>query len=256
MTQRAGGGRSGAAVAVRAVLFDFGGTLCEYGALPGEARRRAMALLGLDLADREVASTVSEAAAEVTREFARRRAYLHRDLFRAQLELAAARLGVDAGPVLDDFTAEHTAELVGAFVPRPDAAEVLDRLRAAGIHVGMVSNADDDFLLPSLDAAGLLPLLDACTSSEAAGSCKPDLGIFEAGLAAAGVPAEAALFVGDSVPHDVVGAQRLGMRTVLIDNGLPAPPLADGLDVGAVPDHQVTSLLEVWELVGRLNGGG
>ena len=85
-------------------------------------------------------------------------------------------------------------------------------------------------------------VLDAWTSSEEAGSCKPDPGIFHQALRKAGCPAEAALFVGDSLPADVAGGNALGMTTVLLREVGMAAPAADG---SQEPDHVIESLSEV-----------
>jgi putative hydrolase of the HAD superfamily len=51
--------------------------------------------------------------------------------------------------------------------------------------------------------------------SSAVGVCKPHPRIFEEALRQVGVNACEALFVGDIVRKDIVGAQRVGMRAVL-----------------------------------------
>jgi putative hydrolase of the HAD superfamily len=45
---------------------------------------------------------------------------------------------------------------------------------------------------------------------------KPHRSIFDAALERAGVPAQAALMVGDSLKHDVEGALAAGMKAVLL----------------------------------------
>jgi HAD superfamily hydrolase (TIGR01509 family) len=59
------------------------------------------------------------------------------------------------------------------------------------------------------------------------GFMKPHPSIFEEGLRQAGVAAPRAVMVGDSVPHDIAGALRLGMRGVLVARS--------GLSRGAPP---------------------
>ena len=78
-------------------------------------------------------------------------------------------------------------------------------LRERDLHVGIVSNVDDDQFRAAWSGFGLEDHVDAVTTSEEAGSCKPDAAIYRLALAkAGGPPPEAVVFVGDSVPHDVV----------------------------------------------------
>lgn len=68
---------------------------------------------------------------------------------------------------------------------------------------------------------------------------KPAPEFFAAVVAAAGVPAEQIVYVGDSWEHDVVAPQRAGLRSVWLNRqGLPRP-------VGCTPDAEVSSLAEL-----------
>jgi FMN phosphatase YigB (HAD superfamily) len=131
---------------------------------------------------------------------------------------------------------------------------VLEALRDRGIYRGVVSNADDDFLGPILERHGLAALVDDWTSSEEADSCKPDPEIYRWALRKAGCAAAEVLFVGDSLQHDIAGADAVGMRTALVANGLPAAPLSDGLDAPARPDFELRTLTELLAVIDELNG--
>ena len=67
-----------------------------------------------------------------------------------------------------------------------------------------------------LQQTGLAGLTDVELCSEMARSCKPDPAIFLQALAAVGVAPDRAMFVGDSVEADIVGGNRVGMRTALL----------------------------------------
>jgi len=100
------------------------------------------------------------------------------------------------------------------------ARTALGDLRAAGIRLAIVSNAarHSEALL---DLCGLRELVDATTMSWSAGVLKPDPRIYRAALDALGVAAAEAAFVGDGGDRELHGARRLGLRTVLIERGLP-----------------------------------
>jgi HAD superfamily hydrolase (TIGR01509 family) len=191
---------------------------------------------------------------EISLSYSTRTSYLHRDLFRDQLVRAAELLGAVApADLLERFESDNLANLISHMRPREDAAEMLRALEDRHVYRAVVSNADDDFLGPLLQRNGLDGLLDDWTSSEEAASCKPDPRIFQHALKKAGFAAEEVLFVGDSVQHDIVGASRVGMRSVLIDNGLDAAPLSHGLDASAEPDFSIQDLTELLPIVDKFN---
>jgi putative hydrolase of the HAD superfamily len=205
---------------IRAVLFDFGGTLFDYETVATGERESIIELAGwAGIAEdpRTVLRTYRVALKKVFYEYLPRPYYLHRDLFRDALQEMAASFGLT-------FSEEHLARYREAqqqrrerdFVLRDGVRETLETLRTRGVHVGMVSNVDNDQLTHMLELCRLEPHFDSILSSEHAQSCKPDSGIFAEALRRAGCISEEALFVGDSLQQDIAGANRTGMRSVLI----------------------------------------
>lgn len=95
-----------------------------------------------------------------------------------------------------------------------DAVPTLTRLRAAGLRIGLISNAG--FPIRSvLDREGITPLVDGMALSYEVGSVKPEIAIFRAALDAIGLRAEQVLLVGDSGTDDV-GGTAIGMRTLVL----------------------------------------
>jgi putative hydrolase of the HAD superfamily len=240
---------------VTAVLFDLGGTLFSYEGREkmGVANVAALERLGLSNDDPAVRDARRRASEEIEREYATRRTFLHRDLFRDRIVRTAALLGVECPPdVLAIYDDENREAIVAGLVPRPDAKDVLAALRARGLYVGVVSNADDDYLGLTLERHGLHTVLDHWLSSEGADSCKPDHQIFEVALRHAGRTAAETLFVGDSPQHDIAGAAAVGMRTVLIGDPAGIAPLSRGL-TAVDADYVVTALTEIVAIVDSLN---
>lgn len=238
----------------RAVFFDFGGTLFSYRSVQGQAFqplvRAALARLGLAPEEDAVGRAWRRASADAFRAFHDRPYYLHKELFQDTFRRFAAELGGAAAETDLEWYHEAQRELVvQGFELRPGCVETLSALRRAGLHTAIVSNIDDDYLLPMLERAGLAEHLDAWTSSEAARSCKPDALIFEHALGRAGVGAEEAVFVGDSPEHDIAGALRLGLRTILIRDGDLENPGAGAGEAGA-PHHVIDDLREIPPLLG------
>jgi putative hydrolase of the HAD superfamily len=123
--------------------------------------------------------------------------------------------------------------------------ETLSALRARGVYVGMVSNVDDDQLTHMLELARIAEHFDSILSSEQAQSCKPDPAIFSEALRRAGCAPAETLFVGDSLQQDIAGANRVGLRSVLIwsDSGRQPP------DGKHRPRHVIRQIPEVLDLV-------
>ena len=229
-----------------AAFFDFGGTLYSY-QNPGLSLRhvlqQAAGRLGIDASRQELRDAYLVASRAAALEFLPRPYYLHRELFEDTYRRFAEALGAKPEPELLRWCCEQQRErALENFELRPDCVETIETLRGAGLHVSIVSNIDDDYLDPMVERAGLDQVLNAWTSSEEAGSCKPDPGIFRHALGKAGCSAQAVLFIGDSVEADVAGAHALGMTTVLIrDIQMPWS------DAGRpqAPDHTIESLSEV-----------
>ncbi len=81
---------------------------------------------------------------------------------------------------------QYAATVDGALGCGRIAWRRLHAVASAGLHVQIVSNIDDELLHPLARAAGLAGAFDAMTSSEEAGSCKPDPAIYRHGLGQGG----------------------------------------------------------------------
>ncbi|MDX2166594.1 MAG: HAD family hydrolase [Deltaproteobacteria bacterium] len=233
----------------RAVLFDFGGTLYDYASLlPGDAESlwQLCEWAGVSATPEEVRRAQRESMRRVFHAYLPRRYYLHRDLFRDAVVGTLEALGVAP----QDEHLERYREMqwrlhARDFRLREGVVETLTEMRRRGLHVGMVSNIDDDQLDHLIDVAGLRAHFDSLLSSERAGSCKPDPGIFTQALERAGCAAGEALFVGDTLAADIAGANRMGMRSALIWHRADKPPPADG----ERPHHVIRTIPELLDLL-------
>ena len=110
-----------------------------------------------------------------------------------------------------------------------DVAPAVERLRAGGLRVGIVSNWDSR-LEALLDGLEMSAGLDTVISSAQVGLHKPDPRIFELACEHMGVSPAATVHVGDHYYADVLGATATGMTAVAIDRhgGLQAP---EGVEV-------------------------
>jgi putative hydrolase of the HAD superfamily len=116
--------------------------------------------------------------------------------------------------------------------PRPGIVEEIQQLSAAGVPIGITSNAVyHPFLLWALERFGLLPLLRSVISSASCGYYKSRAEIFHATAAALDTPPECVIHVGDSFRFDVVAARRAGLRAVWLNLKGEAPPDPDLADL-------------------------
>ncbi len=117
---------------------------------------------------------------------------------------------------------------------------VLEELRPR-FKLGVVSNWYGN-LEAVLSEAGMRTFLDVVVDSTREGVFKPDPLIFELALRKLQVDAAETAMVGDSILKDCVPAHRLGMRTILIDAGARA---SKDVRAPGLPDHTIGSLEQV-----------
>ncbi len=96
---------------------------------------------------------------------------------------------------------------------------------------------------PMLDSGAFVAGLEYAAEVEATVLGKPSVAYFEAALEALDADPEHAWMIGDDLESDIAGAQRFGMRTVLVRTGKFRP---DDLErAGVVPDVVVSSIAHV-----------
>jgi 2-haloalkanoic acid dehalogenase type II len=203
-------------------LFDLGGTLFAHQPTDSSLANLAHAArqLGIDRSPDALLSEFRAARQAVEAEFADRPFYLHRELVASGIARFAENLGYRPRDAwVAEYCDRQRASVVAELQLRDDCIATLAALRRRGHYLAIVSNIDDDYLLPLLDRTGLDALFDHYTSSEAAGACKPDSAFFEHALRLAGLNADDVLFVGDSLLHDVAGARRVGMDVAWLREG-------------------------------------
>jgi HAD superfamily hydrolase (TIGR01509 family) len=260
---------------IKGIFFDLGGTLFSYnygargrGAAKsaGEGKSSAprrmggglgfvLRELGIEADPADIGASWGEANRHVGQRYGRERFFLHRDLFRDTMSHFLADFGHTASDdLLDEFHLRQREAMLENLPIRDDCHEALGQLKQRGLYLSIVSNIDDDYLYPLVGKHGLGHLLNHCTSSEEARSCKPDTEIFHHALKKSGLRTEEVLFVGDSLHHDVAGADAIGMRSArIVEEGIETP-LTHGLEVTAQPTYEITHLTELVDIVEQNNG--
>lgn len=171
-----------------------------------------------------IVSTAALVAAEPPAKFAIDEALRHHestDADRAWLymELVLENAGVAPGEgvarAVAELAAYHAEHNLWEHVPG-DVVPALERLRALGLKMVVVSNANG-VLHQMFDRVGLTPYFHSICDSCVEGVEKPDPRFFEIALARSGSTPGATMHVGDLYHVDVLGARRAGLRQMLID---------------------------------------
>jgi HAD superfamily hydrolase (TIGR01509 family) len=112
----------------------------------------------------------------------------------------------------------HFAVEDGLRSPATGAVALLSELRAAGYRIGILSNTiGGHWVRHWTDTHGFRPYVDAVVVSDEIGIRKPRPEIFLTTLERLGIDDPVrAVMVGDTLAHDIAGARRVGMRTVLV----------------------------------------
>ena len=95
----------------------------------------------------------------------------------------------------------------------PHVRETLDTFQKNGIRMGLLSDFPP---VTKLDNLGILEYWDTVICSEQCGKLKPDPFPFTELVRKMALPAGDILYVGNSVPYDMIGARGVGMRTALV----------------------------------------
>jgi putative hydrolase of the HAD superfamily len=228
-------------MAVRAVIFDWGGTLTPWHTVDHVVLWQEVCSL------------------HFTGEHARRHAAAIHAAER-ELWLAAERDNRSAtiGHVFERAGVVPTEEFLVSYfeawephtLTDPEAPELFRQLRAAGIKIGVLSNTmwPRSMHEQVFGRDGVLGLIDGAVYSSEIDWTKPHPEAFRAAMAAVGVTDPAAcVFVGDRPYDDVYGAKRAGMRAVLIPNS--DVPAYDGSQPDAVISRlaELLPLIEAWQ---------
>ncbi|MBG0826794.1 HAD family hydrolase [Planomonospora sp. ID67723] len=126
---------------------------------------------------------------------------------------------------------------------RSEVREGLERLRAAGWKVAIVTNGTADNQLGKIQRTGLAEAVDAYALSGLEGIRKPDAGLFEIAAKRCGMSlADGGWMIGDHLVADIGGGRAAGLRTVWVDRGTWP-------DQEHRADHVVTDVLQAMEIL-------
>ena len=125
--------------------------------------------------------------------------------------------------------------------PRRGAVDTLVELRRLGIGTGLITMCSED-VVDVWEETPLAGLFDVEVFSCSCGLRKPDARIYDLALGPLGVVPSEALFVGDGANDELAGAERIGMRAILIHRPGREPVWPE---LREWPGTRITSIPEV-----------
>jgi HAD superfamily hydrolase (TIGR01549 family) len=209
------------------VLFDLDNTLVDR---QGTYRRWAESFAGMRDLDEQALDWLCEADNDG---FAQRA-----DVF----ALARERFGLQED--VEDLVTAYWSEYPSFYRPDPLVTEALERIRASGWLVGIVTNGSSTQHV-KVTRAGLSDFIDACCVSEEIGVQKPDRRIFDEALRRCGrtVSTDPAWMVGDAPGPDISGGREAGLRTIWMHRG------RQWAETDYRPDAEVGTIRDAVELM-------
>ncbi len=234
----------------KTIIFDVNGTLLGYEDPLGFEKRFAAGCQ--DLGAQVSPDDVQRAMAIVVQQWSerkqtgRRRASGGEQYHRSMTWFYQALLTTLGVPGDSDRQADSLYERFiireGFMPPFNEVKETLERLRAQGLRLGILSNFPPH-LEDALKRHGLHGYFDFFVVSSLVGLEKPDAAIFELAIERAGCPRDEILYVGDDLYDDIRGAQSVGLTAILTDRHNRWPE-ADCLKIKSLSELLDPRLLE------------
>ena len=214
-----------------AISFDCYGTLIDWeaGILP--TLRALIKSHGRSLSDTALLELYGEFEAE-----AESGPY---QSYRKVMESVIQQLGEQMGfrPSPGEIRSLH--ESVPAWLPFSDTVPALQQLEKR-YKLVVISNIDDDLFTQTRKHLGVP--FDCVITAQRACSYKPSPNNFRLALQTMGIPPDQLLHVGQSVYHDVIPAQLLGIPTVWVNRRSAGPGVGAVRAASGRPDLEVSDL--------------
>ncbi|HLO05219.1 MAG TPA: haloacid dehalogenase type II [Terriglobales bacterium] len=221
----------------RLLTFDCYGTLIDWESGIFSALRPILARHGKTISDSDLLRLYSEfEAAGEQGEF---RPY--RQVLESVVKGFGERLGfTPAEPEISSLP-----DSLPNWLPFPDTVAALGKLKAH-YQLAIISNVDDDLFAAT--ARRLEVIFDYVITAHQARAYKPSLQIFKLAQQRTGAIPSRWLHVGQSLYHDVVPAQSLGIKTVWVNRASPRPGAGAAKTASARPDLELPDLKSLAQL--------
>jgi 2-haloacid dehalogenase len=162
--------------------------------------------------------------------------------YREVLMSVVRQFGIELGFTPTAQELRSLPDFLPSWKPWPDTVAALHQLKSR-FRLAILSNVDDDLFArtrPQLEVD-----FDEVITAQQAQAYKPSLKLFELALSRVNAPAHRVLHVGQSIYHDVIPAQALGLATVWVNRPSARPGVGAVKAAEAKPDLTVSSLAEL-----------
>ena len=223
----------------KVLTFDCYGTMIDWESGIFSALRPILAAHGKNISDSALLELYSELEVSAEKgEFLR-----YRDVLQAVVRGFGERLGF----LPTDAEVRWLPESLANWQPFPDTVEALRKLKAR-YQLAVISNVDDDLFASTAPKLGVA--FDQVITAQQARCYKPCIRIFELAEERMSVSREHWLHVGQSIYHDVIPAQSLGIATVWVNRPSPRPGAGAAKAAAGKPDLEVPNLQTLAKLAG------
>jgi putative hydrolase of the HAD superfamily len=206
---------------IKAVFFDLYHTLVRYEPPQEELEAKALKDFGIDTSPEVFHRPLVIADEFIYQEIAQRplsqRSQEEKMALYAQYQgILLKEAGIEASEKLVLGMLAKMQQFKMKLVLFDDVAPALSDLKGRGLILGLISNVEKD-MTATLNELGLPSWLGVVVTSQDSGFNKPQPEIFQEALRRAGVQASEAIYIGDQYQVDVIGADRAGMKGILLD---------------------------------------
>jgi 2-haloalkanoic acid dehalogenase type II len=189
---------------VKGILFDFWGTLVENGIYSPVKQVKSILRLRIPFVD----YILKFEKAFMTSEF---------DSLSDAFKNVTKAFNINPPPFVIEKLVGMWNKNTLLSKPFPETIEVLKDLKEKGYKLAILSNTDQFSINQVLEKHNLRELFDEVFLSYNHGLLKTDTEFFEEAITQLGLSKEEVIMVGDSMESDIAGAEKAGIRAVLID---------------------------------------
>ncbi|NOZ80200.1 MAG: HAD family hydrolase [DPANN group archaeon] len=189
---------------IKAIFFDFWGTIVENGVFPSPVRQ-VKRILDLDMDFSEYIQKFEQIFMVQS----------YDDLYAAFEAVCKAFNIAPEKKMLDELVGLWNRNKLFA-KPYIDTKLMLERL-GKDLKLVLISNTDCFSVMQIMEKYDMAKYFDVILLSFQEGKLKADPALFEKGIETLGISKEEAIMIGDSLESDIESAKRAGIKALLID---------------------------------------
>ena len=231
---------------VKAVLFDLGNTLVYQN--PYKTIQKILGTHGIIRTTEEIEEAFTKTEGEFDIE---KHSRLSAHEFYTQLNIHILKhLGITNSNALQALAEDIDIQWfkVSRIYVYRDAKPTLAKLKKMGLKLGLITGGYQSDLEKILPKVSLQKFFDVCVCGDTVGKRKPNPQVFRYALNQLNIRASEAIFIGDRLDTDYLGAKKAGMTPILIRRE------SSKQEVGDV--RCITNLKEVFKVLEAMEDKG